>query len=99
MLARVMNPLFRLLVVNCVSGAILAFGFVGGLLALNVAQLRTLMLADGEGLLALALLTFGFIVTCCSVMMGSAVMSIWQADAGGGHAPPQAEAHAAARRP
>jgi hypothetical protein len=68
------NPLFRLLAVNAASGALLGVGFVGCLLALDTANLRRLIAADPEGLVALALLTLGFVITCSSVMMGSAIM-------------------------
>jgi hypothetical protein len=68
------DRLFRLLAVNGILGAFLGAVFVAGLIALDTAGLRRLILGDPQGLVALALLLAGFVVTCASVMMGSAVM-------------------------
>jgi hypothetical protein len=68
------NRLFRVLAINGLLGALLGVAFVAGLIALDTAGLRRLILGDPEGHFALLLLTLGFVVTCSSVMMGSAIM-------------------------
>ena len=50
--------------------------FVGGLLALNPAGLRDLILADSSPGTALGLLLFGFVVTFGSTAMGTAIMAM-----------------------
>jgi hypothetical protein len=69
-------PLFRLLAINLAAGVALAIFLVGGLLALNPAGLRDLILADSAPGTALALLLFGFAVTFGSAVMGSAIMAM-----------------------
>jgi hypothetical protein len=68
------DRLLRLLSINALLGALLGFGFVAGLIILDTAGLRRMILADRDGIYAVALLAGGFIVTCSSVLMGSAVM-------------------------
>src|SRR5674476_307847 len=68
-------PLFRLLAINLAAGAALAALLVGGLLALNPAGLRDLILADRSPGTALGLLLFGFVVTFGSTAMGTAIMA------------------------
>lgn len=68
-------PLFRLLAINLAAGTAVAVLLVGGLLALNPAGLRDLILADRSPATALGLLLFGFIVTFGSAAMGSAIMA------------------------
>jgi hypothetical protein len=69
-------PLFRLLAINLAAGTALAALLVGGLLALNPAGLRDLILADSSPGTALALLLFGFVVTFGSAAMGTAIMAM-----------------------
>lgn len=69
-------PLFRLLAINLLVGVTVALLAVGGLLALDVHGLRTLILADSSPATPLMLLTFGFVVTFGSVAMGTAIMRI-----------------------
>lgn len=69
------NPLFRLLGVNLASGALIGFLFALGLVALDAGQLRTLMLRDASGHVALLLLVAGFTLTCGGLSMATAVMS------------------------
>ena len=76
-------PLFRLLAINLAAGAALAALLVGGLLALNPAGLRDLILADRSPGTALGLLLFGFVVTFGSAAMGTAIMALRQADDAG----------------
>ena len=71
-------PLFRLLAINLAIGVALAALLVGGLLALNPAGLRDLILADSSPGTALGLLLFGFIVTFGSAAMGTAIMAMGQ---------------------
>jgi hypothetical protein len=70
------QPLWRLLAVNLASGIAVAILLVGGLLALNPAHLRDLIIADIHGVAAIALLLFGFVVTFGSTAMGTAIMAI-----------------------
>ena len=69
-------PLFRLLAINLAAGSAVAALFVGGLLALNPAGLRDLILADSSPGTALGLLLFGFVVTFGSTAMGTAIMAM-----------------------
>jgi len=69
-------PLFRLLAINLATGTAVAALFVGGLLALNPANLRNLILADSSPGTALGLLLFGFVVTFGSTAMGTAIMAM-----------------------
>ena len=66
------QPLLRLLAVNLAAGCAVALLMLAGLLALNPAGLRDLILADGAT--GLVLLAFGLIVTFGSAAMGSAIM-------------------------
>lgn len=70
------HPMFRLLAVNFAAGVALAVLLVGGLLATDAHGLRSLIMQDGSPMAAIALLLGGFIVTCASVMMGTAIMGI-----------------------
>ena len=69
-------PLFRLLAINLAAGTAVAALFVGGLMALNPAGLRDLILADSSPGTALGLLLFGFVVTFGSTAMGTAIMAM-----------------------
>lgn len=68
------NPLFRLLVVHGVAGAILGVLFVIGVLTLDLAGIHSLLSRTGEWVVGLALLTMGSITTFASVSMGGAIM-------------------------
>jgi hypothetical protein len=68
------NPLFRLLVVHGVSGAVLGVLFVVGVLVLDVAGIHSLLARTGEWVVGLSLLTMGSITTFASVAMGGAIM-------------------------
>jgi hypothetical protein len=70
------QPLWRLLAINLASGIAVAILLVGGLLTLNPAHLRELILADIHGVATFALLLFGFVVTFGSTAMGTAIMAI-----------------------
>ncbi len=74
-------PLFRLLAINLAAGTAVAALFVGGLLALNPAGLRDLILADSSPGTALGLLLFGFVVTFGATAMGTAIMAMGQRQA------------------
>jgi hypothetical protein len=69
-------PLARLLVINLVIGAAITLLLVGGLLALNPARLRDLILADHSPGIALALLLMSFFITFGSAAMGTAIMAL-----------------------
>lgn len=68
------QPLFRLLAINGLAGALLGILFVIGILALDVAGIFTLLVNTGEWVIGLALLTVGSITTFASVAMGGAIM-------------------------
>lgn len=70
------DPLHRLLAINAASGIALALLVVGALLWLDTGRLATLIGKDEAPLIALFLITGGFIVTVASVMMGSAIMML-----------------------
>jgi hypothetical protein len=70
------QSLWRLLAINLASGIAVAMLLVGGLLALNPAHLRDLIIADIHGVATIGLLLFGFVVTFGSTAMGTAIMAI-----------------------
>ncbi len=70
------QPLFRLLLVNLAIGVAVAALMLGGLLALNPANLRELIFADRAPAVAIGLLLFGLIATLGSTAMGTAIMSL-----------------------
>lgn len=70
------QPLIQLLAINLAAGASVAVLMLGGLLALNPAGLRDLILADRAGGAALAVLLFGFLITFGSAAMGTAIMAL-----------------------
>ncbi|MCU0983564.1 MAG: hypothetical protein MUC89_01305 [Acetobacteraceae bacterium] len=72
----------RFLLGHAAIGVTVGLLFVLGLLALDVAGLRGLILRGADGALALGLLLFGSAVTFGSVAMGAAIMGLG--------APPQA---------
>jgi hypothetical protein len=69
------NALLRLLAINLAAGAAAALLLVGGLLLLNPAGLRDLILADRSPAIALGVLVMSFFVTFGSMAMGSAIMT------------------------
>lgn len=84
------QPLLRLLLINGSIGAGVALLLVIAVLVTDTARLRTLMLSSSEPWLPLLLLCFGFVVTMCSVAMGTAIMMLPDDDddrPGGGTAP------------
>jgi hypothetical protein len=70
------QPLIRLLAINLLGGVAVAVLMLSGLLALNPANLRGLILADRAPATALALLLFGFLITFGSAAMGTAIMTL-----------------------
>ncbi len=72
--ARRLDPLHAMLLGNLVWGIALGLLFVLGVYLLDLGHIRTLMAKSRDGLLALALLTLGSVVTFASVVMGGAVM-------------------------
>ncbi len=77
------DRLHRLLAVNVALGVLAALIVVAAILALDTGSLRTLMLRDPGGALALALLATGFAVTAAGAMIGGAVMSLGDEPGGG----------------
>ena len=70
------HPFMRLLAINALSGAALAGLIVTTLVVFDVGRLGTLLAGDHNPAVALAILFGSFVVTCASVMMGSAVMML-----------------------
>lgn len=70
------EPLLRLLAVNWLIGAAVAAALAAVVLITDTARLRTLMLASSEPWIGVVLLFFGFMVTMCSVAMGTAIMML-----------------------
>lgn len=80
------EPLFRLLLYNLAAGLAAAVILFAGLLALNPANLRGLILSDQSPEIALLLLLFGFLLTFGSAAMGTAIMAIGSRETpSGGH--------------
>jgi hypothetical protein len=98
-----MRSFFRMLAINLAAGIALAILLVSGFLGLDIGGLRRLILADRDGLTALCLLLFGFIVTLGSLTMGSAIISLGSGplsnDASGTGTPARAPARVTPRRP
>lgn len=101
------NPLLRYLAINWIAGAVASAIVVGGILALDIAGMRTLVLSVHEPVLPVVLLVFGFLVTLTSVAMATAVMQLGRRDQEPGgrlkapvatQIPVRVEAGAAARR-
>ena len=70
------QPLIRLLAINLAIGVSVAVLMLGGLLALNPANMRNLIFNDRAGGAAFVLLLFGLVVTFGSVAMGTAIMAL-----------------------
>ncbi|MBT9292559.1 hypothetical protein [Prosthecodimorpha staleyi] len=70
------DPLLSLLAWNWLAGAVIALVLAAAVLATDVAHLRTLILNSDEPWIAVLLLVFGFLVTMCSVTMGTAIMAL-----------------------
>lgn len=68
------NPLFRLLLINGLAGTGLGIAFVIGVLALDIAGIRTLLAQTGDWLVGVPMLLIGCSTTFASVTMGSAIM-------------------------
>jgi hypothetical protein len=69
------NPLLRLLFWNWIAGAIAAVTLLGGLLVTNAMHLRDLIFSSDNPVVPIAMLMFGFLITMCSVAMGTAIMN------------------------
>jgi len=78
------QPLFRLLASHLALGVVAAVIVVGGLLIADAHGIRTLMARSQEGVLVLAIMFFGFVVTFGSAAMGAAVMMMPSRDGRGG---------------
>ena len=79
------NPLFRLLLWNWLAGAAAAVIVIGGLLATDAMRIRHLIFSSDMPAVPLAMLSIGFLITLCSVAMGSAVMALGSDEDGDTH--------------
>jgi len=68
------SPLLKYLAINGAIGTLIAMLFVAALFWHNVGGLRVVLLETEEPLIAVILLTAGFIVTFASAAMGTAIM-------------------------
>lgn len=66
----------RFLLRHGLAGVLVGLGAAAAIVALNVAQLRTLLLGVPDGWIGIALLGFGFAVTFGSAAMGAAIMGL-----------------------
>ena len=69
-------PLFRLLAINLVIGAVISVLMIGGLLVLNPMNIRHMILSDREPAAVLGVLVFDFFITFGSAAMGTAIMAL-----------------------
>ncbi len=69
------HPLLRLLLINATGGALIGLLFALCLVALDAAQLRTLISRDPAGPVALLLLLASFAITVGGLSAATAVMS------------------------
>ncbi len=69
------HPLLRLLVINASGGALIGLLFALSLVALDAAQLWTLISRDSSGPVALMLLLASFAITVGGLSAATAVMS------------------------
>ncbi len=74
------NPLLRYLAINWIAGAVASAIVVGGILAFDIAGMRTLIGSVREPVTPVLLLVFGFLVTLTSVAMATAVMQLGRRD-------------------
>ncbi|HEX6142104.1 MAG TPA: hypothetical protein VFZ01_05270 [Geminicoccaceae bacterium] len=93
------NPLISLLLRHGAAGVLAGWISLGGLLWLDVGRLRTLIMTDQGGGVALLMLAAGFAVTFGGAAMGAAIMGLgrplppsrpyrrWTTGAGGAPAP------------
>lgn len=82
------NPLIPFLARHCLAGLAAGWIFVGGLLGLDVAGLRTLIFAEQAWWLPLGLLVFGVSLTFGSAAMGAGIMGLGRACPPGGQPSP-----------
>ena len=78
------SPLLRFLAAHLAVGVFVGWSVLGGLIALDVASLRTLLLRDQHAAVALAMAAIFFAITFGSLAMGAGVMGLRDDDRGGG---------------
>jgi hypothetical protein len=69
-------PLFRLLAINLVIGAVIAVLMIVGLLAINPLNIRHMIFSDREPVAVIGVLVFDFFITFGSAAMGTAIMAL-----------------------
>lgn len=74
------DPLLRLLTINALTGTGVAFLVLGGLIWSNIGNLRILLFSAENPALPLFMLAFGLVITLGSVVMGSAIMLLGEAN-------------------
>jgi len=80
-----MPPLVKLILGHVVVGTLAGWTLLAGLLASDVAGLRSLIQASPDGALAIAMLALFFAVTFGSAASGAAIISLGRdSDRGGG---------------
>jgi hypothetical protein len=74
------DPLLTMVLGNLLWGMGLGLVFAGGVYLLDLGHIRTLVNNSPDGLLAMALLAMGSVITFGSVVMGGAVMLLPRED-------------------
>ena len=72
--------IIRFIVLPGLAGAIAGLVALGGLLALDIGSLRTLVLGPAGGIVPLGMLCGGFVITFASAAIGAAVMAMGTPD-------------------
>jgi hypothetical protein len=75
-----LDPIHAMLLGNLVWGIGLGLLFAAGIYGFDLGHIRTLAAKSPNGMLAVALLTAGSVITISSVVMGGAVMLIPRAE-------------------
>lgn len=75
-----MDPVHAMLLGNLLWGMGLGVAFSAGVYGLDLGHIRTLVGKSPDGLLAMALLTAGSVITFASAVMGGAVMLLPRGD-------------------
>ncbi|MFQ3623554.1 MAG: hypothetical protein SNJ73_08410 [Acetobacteraceae bacterium] len=100
-----MPPHVKFILGHVLVGTVAGWALLAGVLALDIAGLRTLILGAADGPIALGMLALFFAITFGSAASGAAVMSLGRDGGDGGRrrmapgAPVPARAAAVPRRP
>jgi hypothetical protein len=79
----------RLMLINGLAGAGLGLAFTAGVLALDLAGLRSLLSNTRDWFVPVGMLAVGSVITFASVAMGGAIMLLARPETGGRGRPPR----------